>query len=509
MTRRCLECDHQFCVGPPAQSSSSSRPRSPRGRKRKRNRGGPCKAEFDYTGWSLYNSWRRTVLPSPPSSPLSESDSKKQKTWGDEYAAVTAARDGFHDGGSNNPQEPFNDRRDNLFVRKKHNCWLHCDFPSECHHAIYRAQQEGRPILAAAEALDAASAAAEAAGERLDKRDARRHDKKAGSTVNRDAKLSTVTEEAGEEEYLDELHHDENKENVSPCSPEPPRDLMCEPEVSPITPIDGDKESPITGSKNSEYSMWDDINLNDPSTKATTVGFEIYADDTRTTATHPTEQQYHDNEPNNFNAEFYHSTQEAAESRGQSFTVYDLENAYSEQAWFTATTEGDRPDNDSSPRKSPERRFRRDKMFALLGRRNAITTIGTATTSPDDNTTSHMTANQDSDHQRRRGRKPLDGSEEWESWSDDSSSSSSSSSSACSVASIFDGDIGRGGGVDLVTVVDLDGDSTMPEALSPIYEEDADSMLSPVTPVKEDGKDGEPDLISLLRLRNAFMKGDV
>lgn len=59
-------------------------------------------------------------------------------------------------------------------------------------------------------------------------------------------------------------------------------------------------------------------------------------------------------------------------------------------------------------------------------------------------------------------------------------------------------------------VVDADGDTPMPEALSnPDDDEGADMVPSPVTPVKEDSKDGEPDLASLLKMKNASMRRDI
>ncbi|ROV97366.1 hypothetical protein VMCG_06899 [Cytospora schulzeri] len=498
VTRRCLECDHQFCLGPPTASSS----RGPKARKRKRNRGGPCKAEFDYTSWSLYNSWRRTVLlNSPPSlSENSKSSNRKQKqqNWGDEYAATKAARDNIRaDGGR--PQEPFNDRRDGLFVRKKHSCWLHCDFPSECHHAIYKAQQEGRPILAVAEALDAVNSAVVAGDEVSDEYNGcpGRNTKKAKSNAGREAQLATVAEENNESDSG--LKDEGDKEDVSPCSPEPPRELMYEPEVSPITPIGRDDHQCLSYStKDVNSELWEDLDLNGHSIKATSLEFEVYADDTNNTTTHPTEQQHHyTDEPDELSEEVYHNNQEDPETRRQHLKLDDLESAYSEKAWFPATNE-EQGAGDGKPCKGSERMCRRDRMLALLGRRNAITTI----TCPIYSTIDHATACRISDNRRQEERQTLKASDDWESWSD-------SSSSTCSGSSSCNSSNADASGGDSVAVLDLDGDSLMPEALSPINEEDADSMLSPASPVEEGRKEGEPDLITLLMMRNAFMRGDI
>lgn len=286
----------------------------------------------------------------------------------------------------------------------------------------------------------------------------------------------------------------DDKENVSPCSPEPPKDLMCEREVSPITPFGKDGQSTAYSTKDVDFKMRTDTDPNSPSVKATSLEFEVYVEDT---TTHLTVEQYHDDELDGLSAEPCDKTQEVAETGGQSLTVDDLESAYSEKAWFTTTGEGELPDGDSSPHKGPERHCRRDRMLALLGRRNAIADI----TIPSDSMINQGTTSRMFKTQRQEKGQPIEGSEDWESWSDSSSSSSSSVSSLLSSSS------GDGVGEDLV-VVNLDGDSPMPEALSPINGEDADSMLSPVMPVKEDGKDDEPDLMTLLRMRNSFMRGD-
>ncbi|GAW15149.1 hypothetical protein ANO14919_045580 [Xylariales sp. No.14919] len=99
-TRRCLDCSHTYCVSNPNSSSSSLRPGTPRGKKRRRNTG-LCGAEFDYVGWEQWGSWRRKVL-------------------GHEAAGRCEA-----------------EARDRAFLKKRHDCWIDCDSPSECCHRRY------------------------------------------------------------------------------------------------------------------------------------------------------------------------------------------------------------------------------------------------------------------------------------------------------------------------------------------------------------------------------------
>ncbi|KUI63226.1 hypothetical protein VP1G_10367 [Cytospora mali] len=515
VTRRCLECDHQFCLSDATTSSSSSK--SPKGKKRKRARGGLCKAEFDYAGWSAHNAWRRTVLLNSPSVPSAEktdvgNDKVKTLVWGDEYATTTAVRGVY-------AAKPFADRRDGLFIRRKHNCWLHCDFPSECHHAIYRAQQQGRPILAEAEALDAVNATV--AVDTVEEKGGRHIDKKSKATVEREVELPIVSEiddgdggqqqqqDEEEEEEADSLSDDggDDKENVSPCSHEPPSDLMCEPEVSPITPTDAKGPSTVS-SKDNDSEVWDDIYLDDASDQTKPREFKIYADDTQSSHRITAEAHAPRDPLQLFSFAPLIDEPKIGEAR-QCLTIDDLESAYSENPWFTTSSTKDKRRHTEKPSSctGPERRDKRDKMFALIGRRNAIATtiITPSGSTTNGRTTTHHVTNNPRERKQQQG---FEDGEEWESWSD-SSSSSSSSSSSCSVSPFFS----RGGGGDsskdkLVAVVDIDGDSPMPEALSPVKEEDED-MLSPVTPIREDGKHDESGLMSLLRMRSAFMRGEI
>lgn len=191
-TRRCLECSHEFCLGA-----------APTARKRKRSAAAPCRAEFDYIGWAARGAWKRTMLlntrnnkstaksslnhthtaphplvllrrPLAPTTPTTETDDEGEEggvllprrqrwlsaaalttAWGDEHRALEHGIDVLTD--------RFAEKKEALFVRRRHNCWLHCDFPSECHHVVYKAQQEGRPVLARARALDEAWLAKERA----------------------------------------------------------------------------------------------------------------------------------------------------------------------------------------------------------------------------------------------------------------------------------------------------------------------------------------------------------
>ncbi|KAH8760510.1 hypothetical protein F5883DRAFT_425900, partial [Diaporthe sp. PMI_573] len=128
VTRRCLDCDHTFCLG---DATGANPPQ----KSKKRKRGGHCKAEFDYTGWKTLGAWRRTVLLNGDkinynsNSNLTTSNLSNETNWGDEYKAND----------SHAAAEPFEDQRERLFLRKQHNCFLHCDFPSECHHSLFRA----------------------------------------------------------------------------------------------------------------------------------------------------------------------------------------------------------------------------------------------------------------------------------------------------------------------------------------------------------------------------------
>ncbi|RYP80951.1 hypothetical protein DL769_002229 [Monosporascus sp. CRB-8-3] len=87
-TRRCLVCSHEYCT-------TTTRPTGRgRGKKRRRGNGDYCRAEFDYQGWEEWGAWRRKVL----------------------------------------GREAAQRSRDRAFLDREHDCWLDCDYPSQCHH---------------------------------------------------------------------------------------------------------------------------------------------------------------------------------------------------------------------------------------------------------------------------------------------------------------------------------------------------------------------------------------
>lgn len=87
-----------------------------------------CGAEFDYTGWAKYNTWRREVQtlknPSsfsskPPLRGPQHSRLERIKHW----AGLATGDDG----------EAIGSGRGRRRIPKR-NCWKDCDFPSECHN---------------------------------------------------------------------------------------------------------------------------------------------------------------------------------------------------------------------------------------------------------------------------------------------------------------------------------------------------------------------------------------
>lgn len=159
-TRRCLECDHEFCLG---QQPSSNNCSSSGGvnKSRKRKRGGSCKSEFDYTSWAARGAWRRTILLNNTEKNEEEEEedleggmlshkrrwiapSELTTTWGDEHNAKKKSQNRSYSSSTRrhyqerdeeeSGEEKFQDKKDALFVRKRHDCWIHCDYPSECHH---------------------------------------------------------------------------------------------------------------------------------------------------------------------------------------------------------------------------------------------------------------------------------------------------------------------------------------------------------------------------------------
>lgn len=545
MTRRCLDCDHTFCLGEPATAAGQ-----PRGKKRKR--GGPCKAEFDYTGWKARGAWRRTVLlngdinnNNPAVSTNTAAARQSQQKWGNEHRAATE---------SLGEEARFEDKRERLFIRRRHNCFLHCDFPSECHHSLFRAQQEGRPILREAEALDAAEAAREAEckeGKRRTRRltvqeykqrqaERRRKSVSGASTAPVAGRfvedLSTVTEE------------DDEEDTVSPCSPtspDPPGDLMRE--VSPVENGDDDNEQPLSPSGRSRRERASLLVTTDTpvdfATTAAPLSFEdTYSDDedeelgehegerrtkSRRKAAQPTDEHPESLGPfildtsapsptSPLSATTINSTRagKAGRNNNKHPTTLDLQAAWGEQAWFSSSTPAPEP-LPSSP-KSPERVGTRDRMFALLGRRGSA--------SPTSPGLSHdgsvvPLARVDSHSQQQHQPHQADATavavagEEWESWSDSSTSSSSSGTSLLSSSSAEHGAVVS----TTMDITDADGDVPMLDFTVPSRFKGVDNDMASTTPptgrqragARGGGDGAEEDLRALLKMRNAFMRGEM
>jgi hypothetical protein len=93
-----------YCVSGAKTSSSSAS--ASRGKKRRRAAAGLCGAEFDYVGWEQWGSWRRKVL-------------------------------GFEALGRCDALQ-----RDRAFLRRRHDCWIDCDSPSECCHRRFELAAE-------------------------------------------------------------------------------------------------------------------------------------------------------------------------------------------------------------------------------------------------------------------------------------------------------------------------------------------------------------------------------
>lgn len=188
---------------------------------------------------------RLTATSSSSSNSAEKSGDAKRarRTWGDEHNAAAASDDE-----EEQTRSFFDDKREHLFIRKQHNCFLHCDFPSECHHALFRAQQERRPILREALALDAAAAAREQAVAVADDEAESHQSIQSGNMTKRitqrqnGRRSSSATRFPYSEDLLlplpcvDEADEEDNVSPCSPTSPDPPGDLMREVQVSPIDP---------------------------------------------------------------------------------------------------------------------------------------------------------------------------------------------------------------------------------------------------------------------------------
>lgn len=530
MTRRCLECDHTFCLGDPAAPASGAPEKV-----KKRKRGGSCKAEFDYAGWKVRGAWRRTVL---LNGEADSSNSNDGESWGDELGAATRSQ--------GETESHFEDKRDALFLRRRHDCWVHCDFPSECHHAIFRAQQEGRPILRKAEALDAA--ARETAERERDKDEMEKRRRARQLTVQEykqrhfaERKKSTATPKwsdrelsTAEEEKTEAAEADDD--SVSPCSPttpNPPGELMRE-----VSPIDDKPVSPTTRRPARTNFLPETDTPADFATTAAPLDFDGCSDEDGDDELEPHRRAEHRRAtscrkvaqltgeglesfgPFNLNTRPLSPSSQATAHNGVrrmavQLTAHDLQAAYSEQAWFNPA-----PGPEPLSPKSPERAGTRDRMLALLGRRGSGSPASPQRLSSVSPSSASGPARQlGREHQRGAVAAAAEAEDEdWESWSDSSSSSSSSASSGVSLlsSSSNEGEETRGVAGPAPAIIDdtdADGDISMHDAdVPPPVKEVDEEMDSPVTPLAEHGagaRDEELDLMALLRMRNAFMRGEM
>lgn len=470
---------------------------------------------------------------------------QSQQKWGNEHRAATE---------SLGEEARFEDKRERLFIRRRHNCFLHCDFPSECHHSLFRAQQEGRPILREAEALDAAEAAREAEckeGKRRTRRLMVQEYKQRRADRRRSVSGSATAPVAGRfvEDLSTVTEEDDEEDTVSPCSPtspDPPGDLMRE--VSPVE-NDVDSEQPLSPSGRSRRERASLLVTTDTpvdfATTAAPLSFEdTYSDDedeelgehederrtkSRRKAAQPTNEHPESLGPfildtsgpsptSPLSSEATNSNIRAGKAgRTSNPTALDLQAAWSEQAWFSSSTPALEP-LPSSP-KSPERVGTRDKMFALLGRRGSA--------SPTSPGLSHdgfvvplarVDSHSQQQHQPHQADATAVAGEEWESWSDSSTSSTSSSSSGTSLLSSSSAEHGAVASTTM-DITDADGDVPMPDFTATSRSKSVDGdMDEPMTPptggqragARGGGGDGtEEDLRALLRMRNAFMRGEM
>ncbi|KAK4223309.1 hypothetical protein QBC38DRAFT_335573, partial [Podospora fimiseda] len=115
-TRRCLECGHTFCIKVISSNKSSKRGSSSR-----RQDTRTCSAEYDYTAWQAWGSFRR--LPSSDTDAYATHFPQNDKNWypvSRREAQITALE------------------KEKSFVSGKYDCSLHCDYPSECRHSVYK-----------------------------------------------------------------------------------------------------------------------------------------------------------------------------------------------------------------------------------------------------------------------------------------------------------------------------------------------------------------------------------
>lgn len=123
---------------------------------------GSCLTEFDYSGWAAWGAYRRAAAAAVRAGLTTQGSPLKRKrsdmagaagldtfaTW--ELTTEAARTYDRHVRRAVWRPLPASERREvarrkeQLYVRGAHNCWLHCDYPSECLHALCTAWAEGR-----------------------------------------------------------------------------------------------------------------------------------------------------------------------------------------------------------------------------------------------------------------------------------------------------------------------------------------------------------------------------
>ncbi|KAK8077049.1 hypothetical protein PG996_003219 [Apiospora saccharicola] len=109
-TRRCLLCSHNYCTRELAFGSSNSSGNG-NGKKRRRRSNKYCRSEFDYEGWEAWGAWRRRHVLKVESTQESDAESELEE-------------------------------RESKFVKKTHDCFVHCDYPSQCFHTQIRVLED-------------------------------------------------------------------------------------------------------------------------------------------------------------------------------------------------------------------------------------------------------------------------------------------------------------------------------------------------------------------------------
>ncbi|KAJ2900626.1 hypothetical protein MKZ38_002285 [Zalerion maritima] len=202
-TRRCLECSHIFCTSTqePATASTSKKGRKISTRRKtttsssssssSSSSGRPaasCRAEFDYAGWKQLGEWRREagasdrdhdhddIVSEPGESASSgtavgagaatmtaatirgvrekvaralQAGAGRRKAPGAGAAAAAGRKCGRRDRQRERAREKeagtgVDGRRDEMFWRRRHDCWWDCDYPSECRHTLYEGVVGGK-----------------------------------------------------------------------------------------------------------------------------------------------------------------------------------------------------------------------------------------------------------------------------------------------------------------------------------------------------------------------------